>query len=39
MVLFLMNLENKLKTEITGKDFDYTFLPEPLKYEYDIEIK
>lgn len=29
----------KVITEITGIDFDNTFLPEPLKYEYDIEVK
>ena len=29
----------KVKTEITGIDFDNTFLPEPLKYEYNIEVK
>jgi hypothetical protein len=26
-------------TEITGIDFDNTFLPEPLKYEYNIDVK
>jgi hypothetical protein len=29
----------RLVTEITGIDFDNTFLPEPLKYEYNIEVK
>ena len=29
----------KVITEITGIDFDNTFLPEPLKYEYNIEVK
>ncbi len=29
----------KVITEITGIDFDNTFLPEPLKYEYDVEVK
>ena len=29
----------KVITEITGIDFDNTFLPKPLKYEYDIEVK
>ena len=26
-------------TEITGIDFDNTFLPEPLKYEYNIDVR
>lgn len=26
-------------TEITGIDFDNTFLPEPLKYEYNINVR
>jgi len=29
----------RVVTEITGIDFDNTFLPEPLKYEYNIEVK
>jgi hypothetical protein len=29
----------RIVTEITGIDFDNTFLPEPLKYEYNIEVK
>jgi hypothetical protein len=29
----------RLVTEITGIDYDNTFLPEPLKYEYNINIK
>lgn len=29
----------KLVTEITGIDYDNTFLPEPLKYEYNINVK
>ena len=31
--------EYRVVTEITGIDFDNTFLPEPLKYEYNIEVK
>ena len=29
----------RVVTEITGIDFDNTFLREPLKYEYNIEVK
>lgn len=29
----------RVVTEITGIDFDNTFLPEPLKYEYNIDVK
>lgn len=29
----------RVVTEITGIDFDNTFLLEPLKYEYNIEVK
>ncbi|HET9808010.1 MAG TPA: hypothetical protein VFP49_13995 [Nitrososphaeraceae archaeon] len=29
----------RVVTEITGIDFDNTFLPKPLKYEYNITIK
>jgi hypothetical protein len=28
----------RVVTEITGIDFDNTFLPEPLKYEYNIDV-
>jgi hypothetical protein len=31
--------EYRLVAEITGIDFDNTFLPQPLKYEYKIEVK
>jgi hypothetical protein len=29
----------RVVTEITGIDFDNTFLPEPIIYEYNIEVK
>ncbi len=29
----------RVVTEITGIDFDNTFLPEPLKYEYNINVR
>ena len=29
----------RVVTEITGIDFDNTFLPEPLKYEYNIDVR
>ena len=29
----------RVVTEITGIDYDNTFLPEPLKYEYNINVK
>lgn len=29
----------RVVAEITGIDFDNTFLPKPLKYEYNIEVK
>ena len=29
----------RVVTEITGIDFDNTFLPEPLKYEYTINVR
>lgn len=29
----------RVVTEITGIDFDNTFLPEPLKYEYNMDVR
>ncbi|MGE5863052.1 MAG: hypothetical protein ACM31H_04710 [Nitrososphaerales archaeon] len=29
----------RVVTEITGIDYDNTFLPEPLKYEFNIDVK
>ncbi len=29
----------RVVTEITGIDFDNTFLPEPLKYEYNVDVR
>lgn len=37
--IFSNSGEYKLIAEITGIDFDNTFLPEPLKYEHIIDVK
>ena len=37
--IFSSTGEYRLVAEITGIDFDNTFLPQPLKYEYKIEVK
>jgi hypothetical protein len=37
--IFSKSEEYKIIAEITGIDFDNTFLPEPLKYEFIINVK